>query len=74
VSFVHRDGTAGFRFDQRATVDGWCSLGVFAFDAGTGDALRVGGSGANGRINADGARFLWRGSAGDAVFAHSFER
>lgn len=55
---VHLGGTTPTVVDQQATSDGWRSLGVYAFAAGTEGLVRIVGTDADGRILTDGARFV----------------
>ncbi|MEN0061863.1 MAG: hypothetical protein AAGA48_06900 [Myxococcota bacterium] len=55
---VHAAGTTPTTVNQDVTSDGWFSLGVYGFEAGSAGSVQLSGANADGRILTDGARFV----------------
>lgn len=61
----HAEGQSMARRSQHDAIQGWMSLGVFPFSAGSSGSVRLGtatGDAIRSQIWADAVRFVWRGS------------
>lgn len=58
VDVVHAGGTSNFTVNQELNNGVWISLGVFAFNSGTGGSVVIRNTGANGHVIADAVRFI----------------